>query len=144
MPKGYNFPAMVYLVEIDTQITLARRNGTRLCEETTGWLSAASSEDFDKAPPPLEIMEWCTIFLSAISIIQKMLFAGGRLNKPDVVERCEALQGLVGVTRLPSLSLAVRNAWEHLDERFDGADGQIWGGNEVVTPLYGKQSRRVT
>src|SRR5207244_1291781 len=93
----------------------------RLIHAAPGWRTKATSTQFANRTAIRDIMIDCTAFLSAAAVISKMLFSGGRRNT-KIVRRCERLRQLLGIRQhdLPLLrNLAIRNAFEHVDERLD-------------------------
>jgi len=115
---GYNFAPAMFLLELNTQCSLAEHAFNRLKVTATGWLGNATPEEFTNANSPLEIVSWSTSFLSAVAVIGKILFPGKRKN--PIPERCQCLRQLLEIDQLPALSnFAVRNSFEHVDERLD-------------------------
>jgi hypothetical protein len=75
--------------------------------------------DFDGTAPPIEIVADCTVLLAAFASLRRFLFESSR-SGTSVCARCRNLRRLLGDPGLPILSsAAVRNSWEHLDERMD-------------------------
>lgn len=118
--KRYNFAPSIFLLELTTQCMLAKECDRLLRQAAPGWYSHASEEQVEKQMAPLSIMIYCAAFLSAAGVISKSLFSGSRSKK--IVYRCERLRELLDLkdTDLPVIrDLAVRNAFEHVDERLD-------------------------
>src|SRR5205814_202329 len=119
--KGYNFAPSMFLLELSTQCQFAKECDRRLRDSAPDWYTNATSEKFAQAMPPRDIMINCTAFLSAAAVISKLLFAGHRRDK-SIVRRCERLRKLLNINNsgLPVLrNMAVRNRFEHVDERLD-------------------------
>jgi len=114
--KG-NAPAdRIFFVELMTQCALAKHAYSRLAE----YARVQLDRDYDtkKARPltPIEVIADCTVFLSAAGVIAKLLFP----RKPSAAARAVALRRKLGIISLPHLnSTAVRNSFEHIDERLD-------------------------
>ena len=116
--KGYNFAPSMFLLELSIQCSLAELAFNHLKVAANGWLEGVSPEQFENATSPLEIVSWCTSLLSAAAVIGRMLFPGKR--KSPIPERCRRLRQLLEIDQLPTLSnFAVRNSFEHVDERLD-------------------------
>lgn len=119
--KGYNFAPSIFLLELSTQCQFARECHRRLRDSAPAWFTNATAEQFAKAIPPRDIMINCAAFLSAAGVISKLLFAVRRRAK-KIMRRCERLRELLKIKEndLPVLQdLAVRNRFEHVDERLD-------------------------
>jgi hypothetical protein len=118
--KRYNFAPSIFLIELTTQCMLAKECERLLREAAPGWYKHASDEQVLKQMSPLSIMTYCAAFLSAAGVISKSLFAGSRGKK--IAYRCAKLRELLDIkdTDLPVIrDLAVRNGFEHVDERLD-------------------------
>src|SRR5437867_5192293 len=117
--RSENFPVMALLIElhidcIDARNAIKRfRHGCRserLFRRGRGW---------NRAYTPGDIFVWAFACLAAFNRIRLMLYAGGRDSR-SVVTRCNFLQEMLGYPRLEhTCAPAVRNAWEHFDERLD-------------------------
>ncbi len=118
-----NFPAVALLSEIDLQCKLIIHNGARLQESAQHWIAIDKGIDDGKKALPIDIVAYCSICLSAAASIYKNLFLGARVNKKTVSvisKRCTELMRLLENPSLPVISaIAVRNSWEHMDERLD-------------------------
>jgi len=113
-----NFGVIALLDELFIQCSLLQANGTRLEDAADHWIKLERGEDFNRKVPPLDILAWCTVCLAAMAAIRRLLYAGS--SSPVVNRRRAALQAILGHPSLPSFtSAAVRNSWEHLDERLD-------------------------
>lgn len=118
-----NFPAVILLSEIDLQCKLITRNGVRLQKSAQHWIEIDKGVDDGKKAPLIDIIAYCSICLSAAASIYKHLFVGARTSKkivPIIFKRCTELMRLLENPNLPVISsIAVRNSWEHMDERLD-------------------------
>lgn len=111
----------IFLLELSTQCQFAKECDRRLRDAAPAWCIDATSDEFAKAVAPRDMMIDCTAFLLAAAVISKLLFAGCR-KKNRIQRRCVRLRELLKVEpdHLPLLQdLAVRNAFEHVDERLD-------------------------
>jgi hypothetical protein len=112
-------------MELSTQCQFARECDRRLREAAPGWYENATNEEVENRKAPRDIIIDCTAFLSAAGIISKLLFPGKnnrRVGNGELVNRCKALRELLDIrdNDLPLLqNLAVRNDFEHVDERLD-------------------------
>ena len=114
--KGNDVPDRIYFVELMTQCALAKHAYSRLAEYTRVQLDR--DYDVKKARPltPIEVIADCTVFLSAAAVIAKLLFP----RESSAGARALDLRTKLGVNSLPHLnSTAVRNSFEHIDERLD-------------------------
>jgi len=117
---GHNFPAVVFLLELSLQCSLAKNAFQHLKEGTRGWQNGASEALFKDRATPLELVSRSIVFLSAAAMISKVLF--GARNTQEIKDRTSALRKLLSVNKatFPLLSSReVRNSLEHLDERLD-------------------------
>ena len=113
-----NFGALVLVEEILIQCSLFTANIVRLEDAADHWMRIARSQDFDRKVPPIDILTWATVCLSAMAAIRRLIITGGQTSKSK--ERSKVLYELLQSPTLPTIaSAAVRNAWEHLDERLD-------------------------
>jgi hypothetical protein len=131
--KGYNFRPAMFLLELGTQCSIARACYERLRDAASAWYTNATNEQFGNAMAPREIIVNCVAFLSAVAAISKLIFAGRRENQ-EVTRRCKRLQELLGISDLPILrKLAVRNSFEHVDERLDTLLSSLTSGS--INPI---------
>lgn len=113
-----NFGVVALLDELHFQCRLFQRNFERLEDAADHWIKMERGEDFDRKVPPIDILAWCTVCLSAMAAIRRLVVAGPR--DPVADRRRKALQSLLGNPSLTNVATpSVRNAWEHLDERLD-------------------------
>lgn len=116
--KGYNFAPSMFLLELSTQCNFAKECDRWLRRAAPGWYSHATEQQVMEQMAPMTIMIYCTAFLSAAGVISKSLFP----RRKKVIHRCKRLRELLEIkdAELPILrDLAVRNAFEHVDERLD-------------------------
>lgn len=114
-----NFPAVILLSEIDFQCNLITRSGTHLQESAQHWIAIDQGMDDGRQALPIDIVGHCSICLSAAASIYKHLFLGRRKGS-IIANRCNELMRLLDTPNLPVISaIAVRNSWEHMDERLD-------------------------
>lgn len=117
-----NFPAIVFLHEIELQCGLITHAEVRLRMYAAHWVALDQGTDDGMIATPVDIVATCTVCLSAAASISKLLFVGKRAGKKAslIRTRCSSLITLLGNPKLPVIeSIVVRNAWEHLDERLD-------------------------
>ena len=80
----------------------------------------ANGVDDGKKAPPIEIIATCISVLSAAAAIKRILHVCGRNDNRRVLKRCAAMRQLLDNPSIPNLErLAVRDSWEHSDERLD-------------------------
>ncbi len=117
-----NFAATMLLLEIDLHCKTIIRTAEWLNESAEHWTAVSQGIDDGKKMPPIAIVAQCTACLSSAASIRRLLFLAGRSGKRlRVIEkRCAALMHILGNPAVPVIcSVAVRNSWEHLDERLD-------------------------
>jgi hypothetical protein len=117
-----NIPAVILLCEIDLQCKFIFRAASWLRDAADHWQKLTAGIDDGATYPPIEIVARCNIILSAAAAVSRMLFVVHRKGAKSmrISRRCEVLMALLGQPSLNAVrSLAVRNSWEHLDERLD-------------------------
>jgi len=117
-----NFSAVILLSEVDLNCKLIARAADQLHAAAKHWIELDNGVDDGCTAPPIDIIAMCAVCLSSSAAIAKMLLLGDRKGKKSfrIAKRCDALMALLGTPALPvTRSLAVRNSWEHLDERLD-------------------------
>jgi hypothetical protein len=131
-----NFIAVVLLLELDIQCKLIDRYAKKLEEAASQWIQLEQGMDADTMASPIDIVAACTVCLSAMAAIRRLLFVCDRKgSKGRIGKRCAVLTDLLGNPSLPSLSSAtVRNSWEHHDERID--DLLATAPIEDISPIY--------
>jgi hypothetical protein len=98
------------------------QSSERLRVAAAHWIALDQCIDDGNTSPPIDIVGTCTICLSSIAAISRLLFVGDRKGKKTIKipKRCSALMSLLGNPSLIAVQkLSVRNSWEHLDERLD-------------------------
>ena len=102
------------------QCKIITRTAERLRKCAQHWITIDQGIDDGETAAPIEIIALCSVCLSAAASIHRLLSHNGR-KSPVIRKRCEALMRLLGNPSLSAIcSVAVRNSWEHLDERLDG------------------------
>lgn len=117
-----NFPAIILLIEVNLNCKLIERTASQLRKAAEHWIALDRGIDDGNSAHPIDIISMCAVCLSSSAAISKMLLLGKRKdNKATrILKRCNRLMALLGAPDLPVMrSLAVRNSWEHLDERLD-------------------------
>ena len=117
-----NFSAVILLSEVGLNCKLIARAADQLQEAAKHWIALDRGVDDGGTAPPIDIVLMCAVCLSSSAAIAKMLLVGERKGKKSnrIAKRCTALMTLLGTPALTvTRSLAVRNSWEHLDERLD-------------------------
>ncbi len=113
-----NIGPVAFFEELRLQYFIAERAWKYLNEAAASWLQNGIPI-LDKMAPPGQMIMNCTVFLSAASVISKIIFAGDR-KTIKIRNRCNKLRKLLEIDDLPNLrNLAVRNSFEHVDERID-------------------------
>jgi hypothetical protein len=110
------------LLEIDLHCKTIIRTAEWLNESAEHWTALSQGIDDGKTMPPIAIVAQCTACLSSAASIRRLLFIAERRGKrlPVIEKRCAALMDILGSPTIPVIcSVAVRNSWEHLDERLD-------------------------
>lgn len=108
---------IIFLLELDTQCTLAERVFRRLQKAAKAWNLHAEFEGETGAP--IEILHLAHSFLTYSGVIVKIIFERSRKEK-KLSDRCSDLQDLLEIKTSPHLEkLDVRNSLEHIDERLD-------------------------
>jgi len=116
------------MTELSLQCDLAERAASRLEKARIGWLREAPREHWNKPTPPINIVEDCHLLLLAAGIVSKILFGTSPLSKA----RGARLRELMNLPDLPILSdRAVRNSYEHIDERLDALSDQFPSGVSI-------------
>ena len=114
-----NFPVLALLIELHLNCLDAERAIKKLRTGCRHWRLLHQGKDFDSKFPPGDILAWASVCLSAFNRIRLMLYPGTRRSRV-VLNRCALLQKMLGNPGLDHVCApAVRNAWEHFDERLD-------------------------
>ena len=118
--SSQNFGILMLLDELHIQCSLFERNVARLEDAADHWIKQARGEDFDRKVPPMDILAWATVCLSAMAAIRRLLHSGQSRNQSVAQHRRDVLRAFLGDPSLPNVyNAAVRNSWEHADERID-------------------------
>ena len=108
-------PDLLYIAEISVQCALA----TRAYKDIAAYCLLITENTVGCKPfpySPLDIISHCVGFLSAVAGISKILFP----SNPRLVSRGVRVRKQLNLPALPNIeSRAVRNCFEHIDERID-------------------------
>ncbi len=131
---SHNFGAVLFLSELGLQCHLVNRSAQRLERAAEHWIKLEQGIDDGETAPPIDIVADCTVCLSAMAAIRRVLRPSQRASS-KVKERSTALLRLLGNPPFPNVtSVQVRNSWEHFDERLDDILGTRTKGS--VSELY--------
>jgi hypothetical protein len=123
-----NFGVVMLIDELHIQCSLFQRAFSHLEDAADHWIKMSRGEDFDRKVPPLDILNWCTACLAAMSAIRHLLVSGR--SDPVANRRREVLREFLGNPKLAHVcSVVVRDAWEHLDERMDSLIPSLTSGS---------------
>jgi hypothetical protein len=126
-----NIVVWLFQRELSLHCDLAKRAADRLQDFGRTLLKDRASLERGDAVAPLDIIETCHMFLLSAGVISKILDD----TKNGSKKRAEKLRELM---RLPPLchlaDRAVRNSFEHIDERLDRLSRQFKDGM-FITPL---------
>lgn len=90
----------------------------RMRQGARHWRQLAKGREFKRKVTPRDIEMWAHAGLGTFNRIRQTLRPGKR--KPVVQLRCQVLNRIIGPVSIDHIcSLAVRHAWEHLDEQLD-------------------------
>jgi hypothetical protein len=126
--KSENFTALIFLIELHTQCALFNSSISYLEKVVNRQTDRNNGIYLDDKFPPIEIIAQCTVCLSSLSTIRRILFTCDREKddrkeariKDKIQKRCNYLMGLLGNPIFENISSpVVRNAWEHIDENLD-------------------------
>lgn len=130
----HNFSAALFLSELGLQCHLVNRSAQRLERAAEHWIKLEQGVDDGEMAPPLDIVADCTVCLSAMAAIRRVLRPPQNASS-QAKKRSEALLRLLGDPPLPNVtSVQVRNSWEHFDERLDKM--LATRGKGAVSELY--------
>src|SRR2546425_2745957 len=115
-----NFPVLALLIELHLDCLEAEGAIKKLRTGCRKWRLLHRATGFgDRTFTPGDIIAWASVCLTAFNRIRLMLYPGKRSGRV-VVKRCAFLQKMLGHPSLVHVCApAVRNAWEHFDERLD-------------------------
>jgi hypothetical protein len=113
---GPEAPTRVFLWEVTIQCQIALHAHRRLAEYAKVQIERTFESTAPRPTTPIELLADCSAFLSASAVVSRCLFAKGGFAG----RRSAKLRKLLSIESLPHLnSLAVRNSFEHIDERID-------------------------
>ena len=113
-----HFDEVVFLYELDINCSLFNRAFASLQVAATHRINLANSIDDGQPGSPILIVEQCTVCLSALAAIRRILAPAS--TKPRIQERASRMRSLLDEPPLTHVTtVAVRNSWEHIDERLD-------------------------
>lgn len=129
--KSHNVDVWLFLRELSLYCDLAKRAADRLHDSRRGWLKDSTELDRENVVAPVDIIETCHLFLLSAGLISKILFG----TKNGSSKRATKLRELMELPPLHHLiDRAVRNSFEHIDERLDRLSQQIKKGT-AICPL---------
>ncbi|MFJ1470143.1 hypothetical protein [Massilia orientalis] len=109
---------VVFLSELELNCSLFNRAFSALQISARHRINLDNGIDDEQPGSPILIVEQCTVCLSALAAIRRILSPVS--TKPRTQERASRLRDLLDSPSLPHVTtVAVRNSWEHLDERLD-------------------------
>jgi hypothetical protein len=112
-----HFTTVAFLSELHTQCSLFKRSYNKLQIAAEHWIKLSEGTNDGKRSSPLDIIAECTVCLSVMSAIGRILSSN---ETAKAKSRSEALMLLLDEPCLDSLTTKkVRNSWEHHDERMD-------------------------
>ncbi len=117
--RSENFPVLALLIELHIDCIEAEHAIKRFRTGCRNERLMLRGRSFSRAFTPGDILAWAFACLGAFNRIRLMLYEGGRTDRA-VVTRCKFLQDMLNHPDLKHIcARAVRNAWEHFDERLD-------------------------
>lgn len=96
-----NFGILMLLDELHIQCRLFERNIERLEDAADHWIKMNRGEDFDRKVPPMDILAWCTVCLSAMAAIRHLIVSGR--SNPIADGRRRVLREFLGNPELVSV-----------------------------------------
>ena len=137
MVENSYFNILIYCSDLKFQCALFNRSFKRLEVCAEYWIKLCSGKGTDgEIVSPLEIMAECTVCLSSMAAIRRMLFPSEKANS-KVRSRSLLLKELLKVPILKNISsVSVRNSWEHNDERLDEILESRSIGKTKITDAY--------
>lgn len=113
-----HFEEVVFLSELELNCSLFSRAFSALQISAQHRINLDQGIDDQLPGSPILIVEQCTVCLSALAAIRRILTPASK--KPRTQERASRMRDLLGNPPLPHVTaVAVRNSWEHFDERLD-------------------------
>lgn len=114
-----NFGASLFLIELGLQCQLFNRGIAALEEAAEHWQAVEAGIDDGKTVPPLKIVADCTVCLSSLAAIRRILYPNQQASA-STKSRATSMLLLLGNPALSNVcAVKVRNSWEHFDERLD-------------------------
>lgn len=108
-----HFSSVAFLIDLNTQCLLFKRSYEKLEAAKIYWLNILNGINEGTKFSPLDIIAECTVCLSSMSAIKRVLHTQGS-------RRSDMLNRLLNEPLLPHIfTTKVRNSWEHHDERLD-------------------------
>ena len=113
-----NFGASLFLDELGLQCQLFNRGIAALEEAAKHWQAVEAGIDDGQTVPPLKIIADCTVCLSSLAAIRRILYPNQ--SSANTKSRATSMLLLLGNPALSNVSaVRVRNSWEHFDQRLD-------------------------
>ncbi|MCK6436307.1 hypothetical protein [Rivihabitans pingtungensis] len=132
-----NFDVEIFLSELQLQCKIFEHAIARLEIAAEHWVKAHNGIDDGGRFSPLEIIAECTVCLSAMSAIRKILCPRGPNLTKQSRSRGKVLYDLLQRPDITSISQSVvRNSWEHHDEKLDSILSKREVGNTQLTQLH--------
>ena len=132
----HNFGAELFLSELNLQCQLFNRSIKRLESAAEYWHKLVRGIDDSNNASPLDIVADCTVCLSAMAAIRRIL-CPAKSDSSFKTRRANALLQLLENPRLPNVtSVNVRNSWEHFDERLDDYLSNRPHGEDAMSELH--------
>jgi len=131
------FNILMYCSDLKFQCALFDRSFKRLEIAAEHWIKVCSGKGTSgEIISPLEIMAECTVCLSAVAAIRRMLYP----SKKSGIEANKRGAFLLKLLNLPLLkcvsNATVRNSWEHNDQRLDNLLRSRVVGKTRITDTY--------
>lgn len=131
-----NFNAEIFLSDLHFQCKLFERSIQRLEFASEHWIKLSKGINDKSTFSPLEIIAECTVCLSAMSAIRRILKPRSHLS-PESKNRGTVLYNFLNKPDITNLSSpSVRNSWEHHDKRLDKLLSSREIGNTSLCELY--------
>ncbi len=133
---SHNFGAVLFLSELGLQIHLFQRSVRRLERAAVHWKQMEDGIDDGDTAPPLEIVADCTVCLSSLAAVRRVLRPNSSAPA-KAKRRATAIDDLLGQPPLTNVTaVSVRNSWEHLDDRLDDWLGTRTPGTGSITEIH--------
>ncbi len=130
-----NFGEVLFLLELDLNCKLFKQAFAVLEVAAQHRISLEKGIDDGKPGSPLQIVAECTVCLSSLAAIRRILSPSSKDTRAQ--ERASTIRDLLGNPALPNVtSVKVRNSWEHLDERLDAVLEQRAMKKWPVVPIH--------